>query len=101
MDKDQKEGDEEKEIKKERPCFEPSGILLEYYGQKKNGVLLKFSEPLDSANPDKIEWCLFEFIDDLPVEGKGPMLLSGQSSFLLGRDDRICDFKMVEESVSA
>ena len=37
-------------VEKEKPCFEPSGILAEYQN-KVNGVTLKFSEPIDAALP--------------------------------------------------
>lgn len=42
---------EEVVIEKEKPCFEPSGILAEF-SNSVNGVVIKFTEPLDSAIPD-------------------------------------------------
>ena len=42
--------EEEEVIEKEEPCFEPSGILAEY-SNKVKGVVLKFTEPLDAAEP--------------------------------------------------
>ena len=94
-------------IEKEMPNFTPSGILLEYYGNKRNGVVLKFSEPLDAAvpNPEKgdKEWCFFEFKDDMLVnEGKDPFLLNEKkkSAFLFGQDPEPCDFVMHHPSIS-
>jgi len=85
------------------PCFEPSGILQEYYGKKKNGVVLKFSEPLDAEIPDPsqgdLEWCLFEFKGKDLVSDK-PMCFEGASAFLLGRDPKVCDFTMLNPSIS-
>lgn len=53
-------GDEE--IVKEMPCFEPSGILAEETN-KINGVVLKFTEPLDAIEPDR-KWRLYVFKED-------------------------------------
>ena len=47
--------DENKEVKKEEPCFEPSGILAEFSNRTREGVVLKFTEPLDAAVPGKGE----------------------------------------------
>ena len=63
-----KEGDEqapavEVEIEKEKPCFVPSGILAEY-SNKLNGVVLKFTEPVDAAAPTQETWGLYPFDDD-------------------------------------
>ena len=49
-------------MEKERPCFEPSGILAEYQNSF-NGVVLKFTEPLDAAAPTE-EWRLYPFKGD-------------------------------------
>lgn len=78
-----------------KPDFKPSGILLEYYGNVRNGKVLKFHEPVDKADPAEAgaEWCLFEFRDDNIVdEGKHPLLLEGQTVFLIGSDPLVCDF---------
>jgi smad nuclear-interacting protein 1 len=54
-------GTEEKDQKKEEPCFEVSGILAEYSNSVK-GVVLKFTEPLDAAVPGKDEqWKVYPF----------------------------------------
>lgn len=45
--------EEEPPIEKELPCYEPSGILAEYSNKTSSGVVLKFTEPLDAAMPDK------------------------------------------------
>jgi len=90
-------------VEKELPNFELSGILQEYYGKKKNGIVLKFSEPLDSAvaEPENgdLTWCMFEFKDNELIREE-PMNLQGQSAFLLGRDERVCDYIMMHPSIS-
>ena len=51
---------------------------------------MKFSEPQDRAIPSAkngdLEWCMFEFKDEMLVEGKEPMKLDGKSVFLIGKD---------------
>ena len=63
--------------------------MLEFYGNIKNGVILKFTEPQDAAVPDPEqghkEWCFFEFKDDQLVKEE-PLLLIKKSAFLFGRD---------------
>ena len=54
--------EEDSPIEKEKPCFEPSGILAEYQN-KVNGIILKFTEPLDSASPQE-QWLLYPFKGD-------------------------------------
>jgi len=40
-----------KDVKKEEPCFDASGILAEFSNRTREGVVLKFTEPLDAAVP--------------------------------------------------
>ena len=55
--------EEEAVIEKEKPCFIPSGILAEY-SNKLNGVVLKFTEPIDAAAPTLETWGLYPFSAD-------------------------------------
>ncbi len=51
-------------VKKEEPCFEQSGILAEF-SNKVQGVVLKFTEPLDAAVPTKdSQWAIYPFKGD-------------------------------------
>ena len=65
---------------------------------------MKFSEPQDKAIPSvengDLEWCLFEFKDDMLVEGKEPMKLQSKSAFLFGKDKKACDFALENPSIS-
>ena len=85
----------DKEIVKELPWFEPSGILAEETN-KINGVVLKFTEPLDAEMPDK-KWRLYWFKgeEELPT-----LYIHRQTWFLIGRDIRVCDIHCEHESIS-
>ena len=53
--------DDTREVDKEEPCFEPSGILAEFSNNVR-GVVLKFTEPMDAAVPGKGEkWTVYPF----------------------------------------
>jgi smad nuclear-interacting protein 1 len=84
-----------KEIIKEEPCFEPSGILAEETN-KVNGVVLKFTEPLDADQPDK-KWRLYWFKGD---EEFPALYIHRQSWFLIGKDMRVWDIHLEHESIS-
>ena len=90
----QKEG--EGEVEKELPCFEPSGILAEE-DNLINGVTLKFTEPLDASDPDK-KWRLYVFKGD---EELPALYIHRQSCFLIGRDPKISDILLENESISS
>jgi smad nuclear-interacting protein 1 len=47
-------------VKKDEPCFEASGILAEFSNKTREGVVLKFTEPLDAAVPEE-KWVIYPF----------------------------------------
>ena len=47
------------EIVKEKPCWEPSGILLQFYNAR-DGVSLKFHEPPEGRPPVDV-WRIYVF----------------------------------------
>ena len=83
--------------KKELPCFIPSGILSKYYNNK-NGTTLKFSEPIDSTNPENIYIYLIVF--DRNNQLKEKLELNNKSVYLFGKDETICDFILKNDSCS-
>ena len=52
-----------KDVKKEEPSFEASGILAEFSNRTREGVVLKFTEPLDAAVPTgkNEQWVIYSF----------------------------------------
>lgn len=53
--------EENVEIIKEKPCFEPSGILAQYAANAVgNGKVLKFTIPFDAKEPTA-NWQIFPF----------------------------------------
>lgn len=72
------------EVKKEEPNFTPSGILAEETN-KVNGVVLKFTEPLNARDPDR-KWRFYCFKGD---EGLPPLHIHRQSVYLVGKDIRV------------
>ena len=65
-------------------------------GNMYNGVVLKWTEPLDSARPTK-KWRLYVFKSGEVVE---TLHLHRQSAYLFGRDTRIADVILQHESCS-
>lgn len=65
-------------------------------GNVYNGVLLKWTEPLDAARPNKL-WRFYVYKGDEIVE---TAYLHRQSAYLSGRDDRICDLMLLHPSCS-
>ena len=78
---------------KQKPCFKPSGILLKYYGNTRNGLVLKFTEPSNKADPQSgdRDWCLFKFEDDQMVEGAEAQHSLRKSVSLIGSSPAVCD----------
>eukprot|EP01035_Chromulina_nebulosa_P003182 gene3182-4330_t len=84
------EGEEkEEEVVKAKPNFGLTGALAkdERTGNIVNGVVLKYSVPLDSAKPNRM-WRLYVFKDDKIIE---TFHLHRQATFLMGRDKRAVD----------
>ena len=77
-------------MEKEKPCFVPSGILAEY-SNKRNGVVLKFTEPVDAAPPTQETWGLYPF-DDEKTDMPSVTLRTQDgltSAFLMARDSTV------------
>ena len=80
---------------KEEPCFEPSGILAEETN-KVNGVVLKFTEPLNAMVPDhKWRFYCYKGDDELPT-----LYLHRESCYLVGKDIRVWDIQLEHPSIS-
>ena len=88
-------------IEKEKPCFTASGILAEY-SNKLNGVVLKFTEPIDAAPPSLETWGLYPFSAD--GQAMNSITLRSQdgltSAFLLGRDPKVAHIHLDHHSCS-
>lgn len=65
-------------------------------GNMRKGQVLKFSEPLDAAQPTK-QWRFYVFKGDEVIE---TLYIHRQSVYLVGRDDRIADIVTLHESCS-
>jgi smad nuclear-interacting protein 1 len=73
-------------------------------------VVLKFTEPLDAAAPEKDEWTMYPFKGDQSI-GKSLSVLSSfdidpiklgpkSSVYLFGRDNRVADILLENPSCS-
>jgi smad nuclear-interacting protein 1 len=93
---------EDDEGKEEAPKFKAdfglSGALAkdEKTGNIVNGVVLKFTEPIDAAKPSQL-WRFYVFKGDEIIE---TLHLHRQSAYLLGRDDRVADLLITHPSCS-
>ena len=65
-------------------------------GNMVNGVVLKFSEPLDAKAPKQL-WRLYVFKGERIAE---TLHIHRKSAYLLGKDDRIVDIVLAHESCS-
>ena len=85
-----------RKLRRKCPNFEPSGILAEE-DNLVNGVVLKFNEPMDAAEPDR-RWRLYVFKgeEELPT-----LHIHRQSCYLIGRDDRVSDILLEHPSISS
>ncbi|KAM3128077.1 hypothetical protein pb186bvf_019840 [Paramecium bursaria] len=85
-------------IEKEKPNFDPSGILAKFASNAiSEDKVLKFTEPLDAKIPVQ-NWKLFPFKGD---EALNPISLKGRSSFLIGRDKQVAQIHLENLSVSS
>ena len=103
--KDLTEKKEEKEIiiEKEKPNFEPSGILqkdleMEYNKIMNNKILVNYNPPSDSIIPTDI-WFFFKFTGD-KKEPEETYKLINKEFFLIGKDPRICDIRIKQQNIS-
>ena len=89
---------QEEPIVKEKANFGLTGMLGKdtNTGNTVNGVMMKWSEPLDAAKPDK-QWRLYVFKEDAHIE---TLHLHRQSSYLIGRDNRVADIVVAHPSCS-
>eukprot|EP01038_Epipyxis_sp_PR26KG_P010432 gene10432-14013_t len=96
---EEKKNDEE--VKDEviyKPDFGLSGALAKdkITGNTVNGVVLKWTEPLDSAKPT-LQWRLYVFKEDKIVE---TLFIHRKSCYLIGRDNRVADVIVAHPSCS-
>ena len=94
---------QEEVIEKEKPNFEPSGILQkdlenEYNTLMNNDICIKYKPPSDSIIP-KDMWYLFKFLRE-NKETSETYKLIGKEFFLIGKDIRICDVHIKQKNVS-
>jgi hypothetical protein len=89
-------GEDVREEDKEKPDFGLSGALAKdvVTGNVYNGVVLKWTEPLD-ASPASKGWRVYVFKGDDLVE---TLHLHRQSAFLFGREARVADHVLGEYS---
>jgi smad nuclear-interacting protein 1 len=86
------------EAEKVKANFGLSGALAkdERTGNMFNGILLKWSEPLDAAPPTS-RWRLFVFKEDKVVE---TLHIHRQSAYLAGREPKVADIVLLHPSCS-
>lgn len=88
----------EEVVEKVKADFGLSGALAkdEATGNLLNGVLLKYTEPLDAAKPTK-QWRFYVFKGEEVVE---TLYIHRKSCYLVGRDNRVVDIVALHESCS-
>ena len=93
------------EVEKEKPNFEPSGILLkelemEYNKSINSKTMINYNPPTDSIVPSKNEiWFLFKFSENKKEEEETYKLID-KDFFLIGKDPRICDIRIKQKNIS-
>ena len=87
-------------VEKKMPCFVPSGILLKFYGNQRNGNVLKFTQPQDSGDPKDSaqDWCLFSFENEQIVEGWNHPLT--KPAALIGSDASVSDLFIAGDTIA-
>lgn len=92
-------GEDVPEEEKVKANFGLTGALAkdEATGNIYNGVLLKWSEPLDAAPPPR-GWRIYVFKDDKIIE---TLYLHRQSAYLFGRETRVADHVLSHPSCSS
>ena len=101
----QKENVDDIGKEKEKPNFNPSGILqkdleLEYNKAMNNKIIINYSPPNDSIIPDENDiWFLFKFAQD-KKEAEETYKLINKEFFLIGKDPRICDIRIKQQNIS-
>lgn len=99
LKKRKENGEDIPEEEKVKPNFGLTGALAkdEVTGNIYNGVLLKWSEPLDAAPPPR-GWRIYVFKDDKIIE---TLYLHRQSAYLFGRETRVADHVLGHPSCSS
>jgi len=94
----QAEGEGEGNVVQQKANFGLSGALAEdeATGNMKNGVVMKFCEPLDGASPDKL-WRFYVFKGEDILE---TLHIHRLTNYVIGRDERIADIVLAHPSVS-
>ena len=87
--------DDEKVVDKQKPNFETTGKLLEDTNVV-NGVVIKYSEPLEAHKP-KRKWRFYPFKGD---ESLPFIPIHKQSAYLMGRDRKVADIPIDHPSCS-
>ena len=87
-----------KEEPKAKANFALSGALAkdEATGNTQNGVVLKWSEPLDTAQPSR-DWRLYVFKGESIVES---IHIDKKPAYLFGRDQRVADIVLLHPASS-
>ncbi|UVC50005.1 hypothetical protein MACK_003628 [Theileria orientalis] len=86
-------------VEKEKPNFEPSGLLAAETNNR-NGILLKYSAPEESAMPN-LSWRLYIFkSDDKSNNLLKVIKIDEREFYLIGKDDRITDISLYHPSIS-
>lgn len=93
-------GDELEEEEKEKADFGLSGALAKdsVTGNTYNGVVIKFVEPVDARVPTK-RWRLYVFKGNAP-DPIETQYIHRQSAYLVGREKKVCDIRLMHPSVS-
>jgi smad nuclear-interacting protein 1 len=86
----------------QRPNFKLSGVLAADIrtGNVQQGIIKKHAPPIDSAISTKDKWVLFIFQHsdgDTPSE---TLYLHRQATYLLGRDEKLCDIILKDPTCS-
>ena len=89
---------EEEVVEKEPANFGLTGNLAKdaRTGNTRGGIVLKWSEPVDAAQPTT-KWRLYVFKDEDLIQ---TLHIHRQSAFLIGRDDRVADILLDHPSCS-
>lgn len=97
--KKKERGEDIPEEDKEKPNFGLTGALAkdEITGNMYNGVLLKWTEPLDAAPPQR-GWRIYIFKGDNIID---TLYLHRQSAYLFGRESRVADHVLNHPSCSS
>ncbi|XP_951926.1 uncharacterized protein TA15135 [Theileria annulata] len=89
--------EDSKLIEKEKPNFEPSGLLA-IETNNRNGIQLKYVVPEESIKPD-LSWRLYIFKSN-DKEPPKVIKIDEKEYYLIGKDHRIVDINLFHPSIS-